>query len=126
MENRDDILKDSLYAAGEIFLSDGIKIVWSEYTGLIPSNNEKSKAAVEEIRNVIAKFGSVYPDPERIAITPEGPFMSAVDTDPVAVSYMLNLMYKDKYEVSGDLYTMKDLGLDYSSNFDEDGNQIVR
>lgn len=126
MENQDDILKDSLYATGEIFIKDGIELVWSEYSGITPSDSEESRAAAEEIRSVISTFRNFYSDTESIAITPEGPFMSASEMDPVTVSYVLSLMYKDNYEVTGDLYTLKDLGLDYSSNFDEDGNPLVR
>lgn len=127
MEDTKDYEEMPLMA--RIKFKDDSTIIWDEYSGLTPDDSERAVQAVSEIKTFIDKMKEVYIDNyglSSIPITPEGPFAKPSDTDPVIVAWTLKTLYDTEYEVSGDLPTMKDLGLDYNSNFDEDGNPIVR
>jgi hypothetical protein len=126
MEDRKDILEESMYDMGRIVLNDGVILLWSEYSGLIPDETDESKEMAEEIRSVISIFKEFYSDESSVPITPEGPYMTLSETDPVTISYLVTKMYGENVQVMGDLYTLRELGLDYASNFDEYGNEIVR
>lgn len=120
---------DDMPKFAKIVFAENVEVFWGEYTGLVSNGSEDSDYIVDQVKSFIGEVGATYIGSfgdGSIPITPEGPFVEASDKDPITVAWALNTIYDSGYEVYGDLPTMKDLGLDYSSNFDEDGNQIVR
>ena len=102
---------------------------WSAVSGLISNPElEESTDVVESIqeylKTAVELYGSYGYD--SIPVTPEGPFLEGSTTDGASVSWALNTLYAGEFDVDGPLPTLKDLGLDYASNFDEDGNPLVR
>lgn len=102
---------------------------WSSVSGLIPNLElEESTDVVESIqeylKTAVELYGSYGYD--SIPVTPEGPFLEGSITDGASVSWALNTLYAGEFEANGPLPTLKDLGLDYASNFDEDGTPLVR
>lgn len=102
----------------------GFKLAWDEVQGL-DVNGSKQEEFVTAIRDLL-KIASESAGGMSYAVTPEGPFILADEHDAASISWAVDFLYGPKIDIKGDLPTMKDLGLDYASNFDEDGNEIVR
>lgn len=102
---------------------------WSAISGLIPNPElEESDDVVESIQEYLKTAVELYSSYgyDSVPVTPEGPFLEGSTTDGASVSWALNTLYPGEFEVNGSLPTLEDLGLDYGSNFNEDGSQRVR
>lgn len=102
---------------------------WTAFSGLISNPElEESTDVVESIQEYLKTAVELYSSYgyDSVPVTPEGPFLEGSTTDAASVSWALNTLYPGEFEVNGPLPTLRDLGLDYASNFDEDGNQLVR
>ncbi len=102
---------------------------WNKYAGLAPNTElEESNDVIESIKTYLDSAVELYSSYgfNSIPVTPEGPFLEGSTNDAASVSWALNSIYPGEFDVAGELPTLKDLGLDYSSNFDEDGNPLVR
>jgi hypothetical protein len=98
-------------------------LIWDEASGL--SSASKDEYVIGNIIFLLEKF--VESNGGRsIKVTPEGPFLEGSQYDAASVAWAINAIYGDEPTIKGDLPTMKDLGLDESSNFDENGNPLVR
>jgi hypothetical protein len=120
---------DDMPKSARIVFAEDVEVLWQEYTGLVSNGSEDADYIVDQIKTFIGEVGSLYIGKlgyGSIPITPEGPFAESSDKDPITIAWALDTLYGSGYEVYGDIPSMKDLGLDYASNFDEDGNEIVR
>lgn len=102
----------------------GFKLTWDEVLGL-EVNGSRHKKFVTAVRDLL-KIAAESAGGGSYAVTPEGPFILADEHDAASISWAVDFLYGPKLDITGDLPTMEDLGLDYGSNFDEDGNEIVR
>lgn len=116
LEETDDYVATAVIKS----LVEDFTIYWNEFSGLTGDSK-----AVADIINLLDEAldanGGV-----QISVTPEGPFLAGDEYDAASVAWAINFLYKSEVDVRGDLPSMKDLGLDYSSNFDEDGNELIR
>ena len=66
---------------------------------------------------------------DTIKVTPEGPYLPATIDNLYTIFWAVNELFtalEEDVKFFGDVPSLKDLGLDYASNFDENGNPIVR
>ncbi len=120
---------DSQLVAVVTFEDNSAKFLWDNVVGLQPFLElENSEEVVDSIKQFLFDALDTYASYGRrsIPVTPEGPFLSGETTDASSVAWALNTLYSGEYSTIGDLPTMKDLGLDYASNFNEDGSPRVR
>jgi hypothetical protein len=119
LEKDDDYLPSAIIESKE---NDFI-LIWDEASGL--SSDAKDEYAIENIILLLEKFLESNGG-RSIKVTPEGPFLEGSQYDAASVAWAINAIYGDEPTIKGDLPTMKDLGLDESSNFDKNGNPLVR
>ncbi len=120
MENQEEMEEMEIREAMIRSLEYDFTVFWSETAGL--SGDEEVVFAITDLLDKALEVSFT----DSIAVTPEGPFLEGSEYDGASVAWAVNFLYGTEPDIIGDLPSMKDLGLDYSSNFDEDGNPRVR
>jgi hypothetical protein len=119
-------LPRSKYTEPVLINMDGHLIGWhpqSEYL-ITDSDDQIAEDYAQSIQELIAASN----DFGRILVTPEGPVLDADVQDLRTVIWAAYDLYGSdfKIKVEGNAPTLADMGLDEASNYDEDGNPIVR
>jgi hypothetical protein len=103
---------------------DGARIGWHPMLDtLSPDTNEYAQGLADSIEEFIAALAvNGY-----IRVSPEGPTLEASVRSLPTLIWAANSLYSElPIQVVGEAPTLEDLGLDAASNYDEDGNEIVR
>jgi hypothetical protein len=100
----------------------GIELNWT------PEGLSSEPGFAREIQRSLEQYlDTVSYGQEEVAATPEGPFLPTTTKSLYTVVWLLYALYGDeKLNISGTAPTLRDMGLDLSSNYDENGNPIVR
>ena len=105
-------------------------IVGTNQIGWYPDEDTLSAvpgSMAKEIANSVEELIMYLDDRGYIQVTPEGPSLPATVKNLYTVVWAFNELYKDEgVEVEGDAPTLADMGIDEASNYDENGNEIVR
>ena len=106
------------------FIVDEQEIFWtpgSDYLSAMPGTMASQIA--ESVEDLITALD----DQGYIQVTPEGPSLPADVKNLYTVVWAFNELYKDEgVKVVGNAPTLEDMGLDEASNYDDNGNLIVR
>lgn len=123
MEEQEEEFKE--YTEPVDITVDGSTVTWNPgESQLTPKEGENADLIAENVSRFI-----YYSAPDRVTIpvTPEGPFLPATIENLYTVVWAIETLYYDaEISYSGDAPTMADMNLDEESNFDEDGNPLVR
>lgn len=100
----------------------GVEINWT------PEGLSSESGSARNIQRSLERYlRLVSYGSSEVAATPEGPFLPGTTKNLYTVVWLFSTLYGDeKLTVSGDAPTLRDMGLDVSSNYDENGNEIVR
>lgn len=81
-----------------------------------------------EIVKIVNEFIEFFAqESDVIKVTPEGPYLPGSNSNLHTVVWAVTTLFDDQdIKFYGEVPSLKDLGLDYASNFDENGNQIIR
>jgi hypothetical protein len=83
-----------------------------------------------EIVNIITSFIETLSEGrDTIKVTPEGPYLPATVNNLYTVFWAVTTIFDrvgETVKFYGDVPSLKDLDLDYASNFDENGKPIIR
>jgi hypothetical protein len=103
---------------------DGFRIGWHPMLDtLSPDTNPDA----EEFADSIEEYVSALAVNGYIRVSPEGPVLDGTVQSLPTVIWAAHSLYNDlPIRVVGTAPTLEDLGLDVASNYDEDGNEIVR
>jgi len=110
------------YTSPVTFTLLGVEVVWT-------TEGLSSEAGfAREIQRSLEKYlDTISYGTEEVAATPEGPFLPATTKNLYTVVWLIHELYgNEKIKISGTAPTLRDMGLDISSNHDENGNPIVR
>jgi hypothetical protein len=89
------------------------------------STKLRGNPEIVEIVDAFIEFHSQRSDV--IKVTPEGPYLPGTNSNLYTVVWAVTTLFRDQdIKFYGEVPSLKDLGLDYASNFDENGNQIIR
>ena len=106
-------------------VGDSDSIYWN------PDAPETSRLTGDpSIINLVTSFLESYSESEgMIKVTPEGPYLPATLDNMYNFFWAVTTLFdrlEEPVKFFGEVPSLKDLDLDYASNFDENGNQIVR
>jgi hypothetical protein len=80
---------------------------------------------IVDIVNAFIEFHSQ--DSDVIKATPEGPYLPGTNNSLYTVVWAISTLFREQnIKFYGEVPTLKELGLDYASNFDENGKPIIR
>jgi hypothetical protein len=100
----------------------GIEITWTP-DGL-SSEPGFAREIQRSLENYLMSVSGVDLD---VAATPEGPFLPNTTKNLYTVVWLIYALYgEEKITISGSAPTLRDMGLDIASSYDENGNPIVR
>jgi hypothetical protein len=100
----------------------GVEINWT------PEGLSSEPGSARTIQRSLERYLDLFSYGSRdVAATPEGPFLPKTTKNLYTVVWLFSELYgEEKLTVSGEAPSLRDMGLDISSDYDENGNQIVR
>lgn len=102
-----------------------VTILWSPETGISSGEGFKDGLAAIALDSFITTYRQEY-GPE-YSVTPEGPSLKTTPRDIYMVVWAINQLFDGGIlSATGDYPTLKDMGLTESSNYDENGKEVIR
>lgn len=106
--------------------ADGpITIKWSPESGISAGPGFKDGLAVTALDRFIQTYDLEYEGSYNV--TPEGPTLKTNPTDIYMVSWAIHQLFEGGVvSAVGNYPTLRDMGLDEGSNYDDNGQQLIR